>query len=114
MHPDTKCLKEVTLQVVNHEGSVIVSCATSLDLGLIEPHGELNASIPDCGRLLFSSADHPDKYQSKKIESSSRVKDNVSAREVQSPIVPNVSETEVNQCVTQKGQDEHKQMQCPA
>ena len=40
--------------------------------------------------------------------------DNVSTREVQSPIVFNVPETEVNQCVTQKGQDENKQMQCSA
>ena len=69
VHPDTKCLKEVTFQVVNHEGSVIVSCVTSLDLGLIHPQNELNASVPDCGRLIFSSADHPNKYQSKKIES---------------------------------------------
>ena len=53
VHPDTKCLKEVTFQIVNHEGSVIVSCATSLDLGLIQPHSELNASVPDCVRLIF-------------------------------------------------------------
>ena len=39
--------------------------------------------------------------------------DNVYAREVQSPAVPNVPETEVNQCVTQEVQDEKKQQQCP-
>ena len=48
VHPETKCLKEITFQVVNHEGSIIVSCVTSLNLGLIEPHSELNASNPDC------------------------------------------------------------------
>ena len=30
LHPDTKCLQEVTFQVISHEGSVIISCATSL------------------------------------------------------------------------------------
>ena len=100
VHPDTRCLKEVTFQVVNHEGSVIISCATSLDLGLIQPHSKLNASIPDCGRLIFSSADHPNKYQHKKIESFSSVF--------------KVPETEVNQYVTQEVQDENKQQQCQA
>ena len=100
VHSDTRCLKKVTIQVVNHEGSVIVSCATSLDLGLIQPQGKLNASIPDFGRLIFSSADHPNKYQNKKTESSSSVS--------------KVLETEVNQYVTQELQDENKQQQCPA
>ena len=38
----------------------------------------------------------------------------VYTREVQSPAVPNVPGTEVNQCVTQDVQDEDKQQQCPA
>ena len=59
VHPDTRSLKKVTFQLVNHEGSVIVSCATSLDLELIQPHSELYTSVPDCRRLIFSSADHP-------------------------------------------------------
>ena len=113
-HPDIRCLQEVTFQVVNHEGSVIVSCVTSPDLGLIQPHGELNVSVPDCGRLTFSSVDHPNKYQNEKIESSSSVSDNVYGREVQYPIVSKVPETEVNQHVTQKIQNENKQHQCPA
>ena len=29
VHPDTKSLKKITFQVVNYEGSVIVSCETS-------------------------------------------------------------------------------------
>ena len=100
VHPNTGCLKEVTFQVVNHEGSVIISGATSLDLGWIQPHSKLNASIPDCGRLIFSRADHPNKYQNKKIESSSSAF--------------KVPETEVNKYVTQEVQDENKQQQCPA
>ena len=84
--------------MVNHEGHVIVSCATSLDLGVIQPLSELNASIPDCGSLIFSSADHPNKYKYNKNESTLRVSSNVYTRGVQSPAVPNVPETEVNEC----------------
>ena len=113
-HPDTRCLKDVTFQVVNHEGSVIVSCVTSLDLGLIQPHSELNASVPDCGRLIYSNSDHPNKYPNKKIESSSSVGNNVYVKEVQSPIVSKVPETEVDQYVTQEVENENKQQQCPA
>ena len=82
-------------------------------MGLIQPHSELNASVPDCGRLIFGSADHPNKYQNK-IESSSSVSNNVYVKEVQSPIVSKVPETEVNQFVTQEVQEENKQQQCPA
>ena len=94
VHPDTRFFKEVTFQAVNHKESVIVSCVTGLDLGLIQPHSELNASVPDCRILIFSSPDHPNKYKNKKIESSSSVSDNV--REIQSPVVSKLAETEVN------------------
>ena len=52
VHPNTRSLKEVTFQVVNHEGSVIISCATSLELGLIQPHSKLHTRVPD-GRSFF-------------------------------------------------------------
>ena len=60
VHPVTRCLKEVTFQVVNHhEGSVIVSCVTSLELGLLQLHIVFNENVTDCGRLIYSEADHP-------------------------------------------------------
>ena len=37
VHPDTQCLKEVTFHVTSHEGSVVLSCVTTLDLCLIQP-----------------------------------------------------------------------------
>ena len=37
VHPDTKCLKAVTFHVTSHEGSVVLSCATTLELSLIQP-----------------------------------------------------------------------------
>ena len=114
VHRDTNCLKKITFQVVKHEGSVIVSCATSLGLGLIQLHSVFNESAPDCGRLLYSEADHPNKCTYQNIKSSSSVSNNVSAIEVQPTILLDVTATEVNQCVTQIGQEKNKLMQCPA
>ena len=82
IHPDTKCFQEVIFQVINTEGSVIVSCATSISLNLIQIHSELNASVPDCGRLIYSFADDSEKYKYKKMKSSVHICDNVAAREV--------------------------------
>ena len=48
LHQDTKCLKKITFQVVNHEGNVMVSCVTSLELELIQLHSVFNDSVPDC------------------------------------------------------------------
>ena len=62
LHPDTKCLQEVTFQVTSHEESVIISCATSLVLGLIQPHRDLDV-IPDKGSLIYSKADLPVKQK---------------------------------------------------
>ena len=60
VQPNTKCFKEVTFQDVNHEGSVSVSCATSIDLNLIQPHIELNSRVPSYGRLIYSCTDDPE------------------------------------------------------
>ena len=63
LHPDTKCFEKVSFQVVNIEGSVIVSCATSINLNLIQIYSKLDTSVPDCARLFYSCADDPDKHQ---------------------------------------------------
>ena len=42
---------------------MIISCATSLELGLIQPHSELHTRVPDGRRLIYSSADDPNKMQ---------------------------------------------------
>ena len=52
LHPDTKCLQEVTFQVTSHEGSVIISCATSIDLNLIRPDRDLDV-VPNEGSLFI-------------------------------------------------------------
>ena len=38
VHPDTKCLQEVTFYVASNIGNVLLSCVTTFMLGLIQPH----------------------------------------------------------------------------
>ena len=70
VYPDTKVLQEVTFQVTSHEGSVIVSCVTSIELGLIHPHRNLD-EVPEEGSLIYSRAGMPKKKKNKKQELSS-------------------------------------------
>ena len=88
IHPDTSRLKQVTFYVASHEGSVVLSCKTSLTLNLIHPHSNLD-QVPDSASLIYSSADCPMKRKSKK----------------------SMQEKYVNQCVQEKGpiQDEISQ-----
>ena len=65
VHPDNSSLKQVTFQVTSHEGSVVLSCETSLGLSLIQPHSNLD-QIPDSSSLICSNADHPMKRKFKK------------------------------------------------
>ena len=60
VHPDTKCLQEVTFYVASNNGSVLLSCATMLALGLIQPCTRLDC-LPPRATLITSSADHQKK-----------------------------------------------------
>ena len=111
LHPDTKCLMVVAFQVTSHEGSVIVSCATSFELGLIQPHRDFNV-VPDIGSLIYSKADPPVKQKYKKSAPVSKLSNNVCSREVEPLPVSRVQETEVFQCVNQDVQAKCKQQQC--
>ena len=64
VHPDTKCLQEVTFYVASNNGSVLLSCATTLRLGLIQPWSRLDY-LPPRATLIASSADHPERTKSK-------------------------------------------------
>ena len=70
LHPDDKCFLKEPVHVVSMEGSVIVSCATSINLNLIQIHNELDTNIPDCARLYYSSANKPrtNQEQEKKVD----------------------------------------------
>ena len=58
VHPDTRCMEEIPFFVASNEGSILISCATSLALGLIKPHEKLDHLPPVGNRnFIYSSAD---------------------------------------------------------
>ena len=63
VHPDTKHLQEVTFYMASNNGCVLLSCATTLALGLIQPPTRLDY-LPSRASLITSSADHPKKTKS--------------------------------------------------
>ena len=65
VHQDTSSLRQITFHITSHEGSVVLSCETSLRLSLIQHHSNLD-QIPDSASLICSNADHPIKRKSKK------------------------------------------------
>ena len=74
LHSDDQCFHKVKFQVVSVERSVIISCATSINLNLIQIPKQLGTNIPDCARLIYSSADAPRKHQYKVQQSVLRTK----------------------------------------
>ena len=60
VHPDTKKLMKVTFYVAMKDGSVLLSCKTTLLLGLKQPRSRLDY-LPPKASLMTSSADHPKK-----------------------------------------------------
>ena len=63
VHPGTKHLQEVMFNVASNNGSVLLSCATTLALGLIQPHTRLEY-LPPIASLITSSDVHPKKTKS--------------------------------------------------
>ena len=57
---DTKKLQEVTFFIAKNGGSVLLSCTTTLALGLIQPRTGLDY-LPLKEGLITSSVDHPQK-----------------------------------------------------
>ena len=57
VHPDTKRLLETTFYVAMNDGSVLLSCKTTLLLGLLQPRSRLDY-LPPRASLITSSADH--------------------------------------------------------
>ena len=60
VHPDTKKLVPITFNVANNNGSVLLSCKTTLALHLIQPHSRLDY-LPPWASLITSTMDHPKK-----------------------------------------------------
>ena len=57
IHPDSKKLTETIFYIASNEGSVLLSCNTSLTLGLIQSRPRLDY-LPHRVSLIISNADH--------------------------------------------------------
>ena len=62
IYPDTKRLLETTFYVVMNDGSVLLSCKTTLLFGLIQPRSRLDY-LPPRASLITSTADHSKKMK---------------------------------------------------
>ena len=62
IHPDSKKLTEMTFYIASNEGSVLLSCSSSLSLGLIQSRPKLDY-LPPRASLITSNADHPRKMK---------------------------------------------------
>ena len=60
VHPNSKKLVKVTFFVAKENGSILLSCRTTMELGLIEPCTHLDY-LPPKARLLTSTCDQPNK-----------------------------------------------------
>ena len=69
IHYDTKRLQEVTFYAAQNDGSVLLSCTTTLVLGLIKPCTRLDY-VPPRASLITSSVDHPMKTKRVSVHSS--------------------------------------------
>ena len=70
VHPNTKKLQEVTFYVAQNDGSVLISCTTTLVLGLIQPHTDYLDYLPSRASLNKSSIDHSKKTKRVSVHSS--------------------------------------------
>ena len=71
VHLDTKKLIDVTFFVAVNDGSMLLSCKTTLILGVIQPRTRLGY-LPPRASLITSSADHPKKTKSVNVFSQSQ------------------------------------------
>ena len=69
VHPDTTKLQEVTFLCSKNDGSVLLSCTTTLPLGLIQPHTRLDYIHPRAS-LITNSLGHPKDTKKVSVHSS--------------------------------------------
>ena len=56
IHPDTRCIADVTFFVASSEGCILISCTTCLALGMIKSHEKLDHPHPKVN-IISSSVD---------------------------------------------------------
>ena len=65
VHPESKQLMKVIFLVAKENRSVLLSCRTTIELGLIKPHAQLDY-LPPRVSLLTSTCDQPSKTKTQK------------------------------------------------
>ena len=60
VHPESKHLLKVTFFIAKENGSVLLSCRTTMEFGLIKPRARLDY-LPPKARLLTSTCYQPSK-----------------------------------------------------
>ena len=108
VHPDSKKLVEVTFFVAINDGNVLLSCKTTLVLGLIQPISRPEY-LPPTTSLITRSVDHPKK--TKPINASvhaSKLKVSTQSQtqevDTQGPVTTIVKKQDVNKLITSKEQ----------
>ena len=91
-----------------NDGSLLLSCKTTLALGLIQPRSRLNYMPPRAG-LITSSVDHPKTTEPVKVSvhtSQQKVSAQIQTHEVsvQIPVTTITKKQEVNKVITTKEQ----------
>ena len=109
VHPDSKMLIPVTFYVATNDGSVLLSCKTTLALHLIQPRSRLDY-LPPWASLITSTMDHPKKTRQASLKvHSSQQEVSTQMKEVQGQATTSMSTNTVqkpgmNMLVTSKEQ----------
>ena len=65
VHPESKQLMKVIFFITKENRSILLSCRTTMELGLIKPHAQLDY-LPPRASLLTSTCDQPSKTKTQK------------------------------------------------
>ena len=108
VHLNSKKLIDVTFFVATNDGSMLLSCKTTLVLGLIQPRSRLDY-LPPRASLITSSVDHPKKTKPAKVSihtSQQKVSVQNQKQEVsaQTPVTTIARKQDVNKLITTKEQ----------
>ena len=113
VHPDIKKLIETIFYVATNDGSVLLSCKSTLALDLIQPWSRLDY-LPPRASLITSTQDHPNKtkqvpapvqiHSSKQLtaQSQSQAEASVLSNVQDSPHVPEIKQQRSHKKITSK------------
>ena len=107
VHQDTQCLQGVKFHVTSNEGSVVLFCATTLDLCSSQQFGlySIQCQLHNKQIRLSKEKEAPEKYVSIKAQEK-----NVCSSKEHSPTLLPAQGYSVNQCVIQEEKEKNKQV----